>query len=241
MKKLLRFVFILIFSLPSLWPSLVSKNEHEKLTNLKLKEGEIVSSVQLISHSKTHKCEVIGLINAPVEDVWNIICDYNNYDKFMPQITVSFIVHPQILSLWQDQNIKNWNRFEKLLTEYRTETSEDNPLYFYNRFEMPWPLKDRHFVLKTEKFPEIYKSQWIEIIGNTRVNEGCWELMAYENNPDITLAVYTLHVDLGISLPRKIIENGMKGIPVMISSLRQRIQNNLHFEKPYDYKKGGLT
>ncbi len=236
MKKLFRFAVILSFSFLSLWPSLLRNNEDERLSIQRLKEGEIVSSVQSISNSRTHKCEVMGLINAPIENVWDIICDYNSYDEFMPRITVAFLVHPKIITLWQDQNIKNWNQFEAHLTKYRTESSGDNLLYFYNRFKMPWPLKDRHFVLRTERFPEIFKSQWVEIIGNTRVNEGSWELTSFENNYEMTLAVYTLYVDLGISLPKKIIENGMKGIPDIISSLRQHVHNNLCNEKLHDKK-----
>lgn len=140
MKKFFRFAFILSFSVSILWPSYLRNKEYERLTIKKLEEGEIVSSVQPITYSRTHKCEVMGLIHAPIEKVWD--------------------------------------------------------------------------------------------------NEGFWELTSFENNSETTLAVYTLYVDLGISLPKKIIGNGMKGIPNIISSLRQGVHNNVHSEKSYDKKRG---
>jgi NAD(P)-dependent dehydrogenase (short-subunit alcohol dehydrogenase family) len=64
-----------------------------------------------------------------------------------------------------------------------------------DRFKLPFPLKDRYFILKVERFPETFKSQWIEILGNTSVNIGSWRLESFENNPKTTLAVYTLYID----------------------------------------------
>ncbi len=233
-KKLIRFAIILSLTLSTLWPCSSGNKEIERLTIQRLKNREIVSSVQPIPDSKTHRCEVKGLIYAPIEKVWDVISNYNSYDKFMPRTPKAFLVHPKILTLWQNQNIKNWNKFEKLLVQYKIEACGDNPFYFYNRFRMPWPLQDRYFILKTERFPQIYKSQWVEIIGNTQVNEGSWELRSFENEPETTLAVYTLYVDPGIALPGAILKAGMKGIPVIIHSLRQRVEYTLQNEKSYD-------
>ena len=193
------------------------------LTRERLKEGEIISTVELVPGTKTHRCEVMGIIRAPKDNVWDVISDYNRYSQFMPLTPVAFLVNPEAQNLWQGQSSTNWNRFEKELMKHKLDVAGKNPLYFYNRFKMPWPLKDRQFVLKTEKFPEIYTSRWVEVFGNTRVNKGSWVLVSFEGRKDVTLAIYTLYVDLGISIPVKIIQSGMKGLPEIIRSLRQRI------------------
>jgi hypothetical protein len=64
------------------------------------------------------------------------------------------------------------------------------------------------------------------------VNEGSWELTSLENDSEMTLAVYTLYIDPGIALPKKILQTGMKGISEIMSSLRLRVADSAQTENP---------
>jgi hypothetical protein len=223
MKALIRLAIALCLVSPALRPSSIEYKNFDTTTLQKLAEGEILSCIQLLPNSKTHRCELMGLIQAPIQTVWNVISDYSRYHEFMPRTPVTFLVDPEALNSRQEKNIANWNQFEKELMDFRVNEYGDNPFYFYNRFQMPFPLKDRHYILKIERFPEIFRSQWNEILGNTRVNKGSWTLVSFEEKPGTTLAIYSLDVDTGLPLPPKIIQTAMKKLPEIIRALRQHI------------------
>jgi hypothetical protein len=223
MKALIRLAIALSVVSPALWSSSIEYKNFDTTTLQKLAEGEIFSYIQLLPNSKTHRCELMGLIQAPIQTVWNVISDYSRYHEFMPRTPVTFLVDPEALNSRQEKNIANWNQFEKELMDFRVNEYGDNPFYFYNRFQMPFPLKDRHYILKIERFPEIFRSQWNEILGNTRVNRGSWTLVSFEEKPGTTLAIYSLDVDTGLPLPPKIMQTAMKKLPEIIRSLRQHI------------------
>jgi hypothetical protein len=224
MKALFRLAVILSLVSSALWPSSIEYKSFDATTLQKLVAGEILSHIQLLPNSKTYRCELMGLIQAPIHEVWEVISDYSRYHEFMPRTPVTFLVDPEALNSRQEENIANWNRFEEELMNFRVSEYGDNPFYFYNRFKMPFPLKDRHYILKVERFSEIFRSQWIEILGNTRVNTGSWTLVSFEEKPGTTLAVYSLDVNTGINLPAKIIQEAMKKLPEIIRSLRQHIR-----------------
>lgn len=223
MKALIRLAIALSLVSPALWPTSIEYKNFDTTTLQKLAEGEILSYIQLLPNSKTHRCELMGLIQAPIQTVWNVISDYSRYHEFMPRTPVTFLVDPEALNSRQEKNIANWNQFEKELIDFRVNEYGDNPFYFYNRFKMPFPLKDRHYILKIERFPEIFRSQWIEILGNTRVNTGSWTLVSFEEKPGTTLAIYSLDVDTGLPLPTKILQTAMKKLPEIIRALRHHI------------------
>ncbi len=226
MKIIFRFIVIISLTISSLWAAQDSDKEFDTESTQRLREGEILSDVKLLDGSKVYRCQLIGFIPVPVNTVWDVISDYGHYYEFMPRTPVTFLVDPKILDGQDIQNIRSWNRFEIDLKNHSINQCEDNPFYFYNRFTLPFPLKDRHFVLKVERFPEMFKSQWIEILGNTPVNRGSWLLKSFENDPKTTLVIYTLYIDPGLLLPQTLIQNGMKKLPEIMRSLRRHILEN---------------
>lgn len=49
-----------------------------------LDEGKIVTSVEQNPHTKVYAPTGQAIVDAPVEDVWNIITDFNSFGEFMP-------------------------------------------------------------------------------------------------------------------------------------------------------------
>jgi hypothetical protein len=230
MKIISRGFIILSLTMSSLGIAQVIDEEFDTAILQRLREGEVLSEVRYLSNSKVYQCRLMGLIPVSVNKVWSVISDYSHYYEFMPRTPVSFLVKPGILDGHEEKTISSWNRFEIDLKKHRVNQCKDNPFYFYNRFKLPFPLKDRHFVLKVERFPDVFKSQLTESLGNTPVNRGSWQLKSFENDPENTLAIYILYIDPGLFLPQPLIQKGMKKLPEVIRSLRHHILENEYRE-----------
>jgi hypothetical protein len=190
----------------------------------KLVRGEIISSVEQLPDSETHKCQTMGIVYYPIEEVWKILGEYNSYAEFMPHTSVAFLVNPDVIGSFKNLEISDWDQFEKEIEKHKISQFDNSPFYFYNRFNIPWPWKDRHYILKMERNDKEYFSHWIEIIGNTKVNRGSWKLMPFRGNNLKTLAVYTLITDPGINLSPGLSKLGTRiSLPGVIKALRKRL------------------
>ena len=215
-----------LFSQSELGMKLTEKNER------KLVSGKVIASVERLPDSKTHKCQAIGIVYYPIEKVWETLGKYNLYSKFMPNTKVAFLVNPAAIGKFENLVITDWEQFENDVENYKIDHFRTNPFYFYNRFNIPWPWKDRHYILKMERNDREYFSHWIEIIGNTEENKGSWKLIPFKGNNRKTLAIYTLFTDPGISLSPNLIKIGTKiALPGTIKSLRKRIWKDIKKEK----------
>ena len=215
-----------LFSQSDLGVRLTEKNER------KLLSGKIIASVERLPDSETHKCQAMGIVYHPIDRVWETLGKYNHYSEFMPNTTVAFLVNPAAIGKFENQNITDWEQFEKEIENYKIDHFGTSPFYFYNRFDVPWPWEDRHFIVKMERNDKEYFSHWIEIIGNTKENKGSWKLIPFQGNNRKTLAIYTLFTDPGIKLSPKLSKIGTKiALPGTIKSLRKRILDEIKKEK----------
>ena len=215
-----------LFSLPQQDLKLNEKMEG------KLLRGKILSSVEQLPDSKTHKCQAMGIVYYPIKKVWAALGEYNHYSEFMPHTTVAFLIDPAAICKFENREITDWKQFEKDVENYKIDHFGTNPFYFYNRFNIPWPWKDRHYILKMVRNDTEYFSHWIEIIGNTKENRGSWKLVPFKGNERKTLAIYTLFTDPGIRLSPKLSKIGTKIVlPGTIKALRKRLLRKFIQEK----------
>ena len=85
----------------------------------KLMRGEIISCVEKLPGSETHKCQTMGIVYYPIEKVWKILGEYNSYAEFMPHMSVAFLVNPDVIDKFKSQEISDWDRFEKDIEKYK--------------------------------------------------------------------------------------------------------------------------
>ena len=193
----------------------------------KLRRGKVYTQITPLPGSNTYKCRAIGIVYAPREKIWEVLSDYNRFKDFMPNISESFIVHKGAIKEIEkkgENEIKDWQNFEKMLMEFSNEQIEGDLLYFYNRFNLPWPLKDRYYILKLWRSPKSYAFYWKLFLGNTRVNDGSWSLVPFDKSERKTLAIYTLYVDPGISVSSTLTRMAMKfALPGTINAVRKRV------------------
>ena len=206
--------------------SLTKKNEQ------KLIYGKIISSVEQLPDSKTHKCQTMGIVYYPIEKIWEALGKYNHYNDFMPRTTVAFLINPDAISKFENLEITDWEQFEKDIENYKIDHFGTNPFYFYKRLNIPWPYRDRHYILKMERNDKEYFIHWIEIIGNSKENRGSWKLVPFKGNNRKTLAIYTLFIDPGIRISSKISKLGTKiALPGTIKALRKHLLKEFLKEK----------
>lgn len=193
----------------------------------KLKKGKVYAQITSLAGSNIFKCRAMGMVYAPREKVWEVLSDYNHFKHFMPNISESFIVHEEAINKIErnkGNQIKDWQNFEKMLMEFRNEKIKGDLLYFYNRFNLPWPLKDRYYILEMWRRPRSYTFYWRLFLGNTRVNDGSWVLMSFNGSKHKTLAIYTLYVDPGISISSALTRMAMKfALPGTINAVRKKV------------------
>lgn len=227
MQKIRISIILKVISLIAVSPLFSFPQQDLKLTEKmeeKLLRGKIITCVDRLPGSKTHKCQAMGIVYYPIEEVWKILGQYNRYSEFMPHMAVAFLINPAAISKLENVEISDWQQFEKDIENYKIDHFGPNPFYFYNRFNIPWPWKDRHYILKMVRNDTEYFSHWIEIIGNTKENRGSWKLVPFKGNDRKTLAIYTLFTDPGISLSPKLSKIGTKiALPGTIKALRKRL------------------
>jgi hypothetical protein len=223
-KIILRILMVQIFTVLVLFSREPLESEMELNAKImeKLSNGKVIVRVQRLPESRTYKCLAMGMVAAPIKKVWQVLSDYNRFNEFMPKTPVAFLVRPEYISRIENRPVNDWLKFEKELEQQTTADFSQNPFYFYNRFNMPWPLRDRYFVVKMFREPEIYFVHWYQIIGNMKVNKGSWKLTPFKGNKHKTLAVYILYSDPGISIPPFLIRIATKGsLPGIIKAVRK--------------------
>lgn len=214
----------ILLGVPFLYSMPQDNLEITKEIHTKLIKGKVVTQIIKLPNSGAHKCQAMGVVYAPIEKVWDVISDYNHFKDFMPRISESFVVNPSELKKILDVKINDWPKFEKDLRNYKREQVEGDLIYFYNRFNMPWPMKDRYYILKMVQHPEKFTFRWTQFIGNTKVNDGSWELMPYKGSKRKTLGIYTLITDPGVSVSPSLVRLAMKiALPGTIKSVKKRV------------------
>lgn len=199
---------------------LISKEENQ----LKLSRDKIITRITKLPNSNTHKCQAVGVIYAPIDKIWEVINDYNHFKDFMPRIKESFIVNPAELKEILDVRVEDWKKFEKYLKKFKLEQINGDLIYFYNRFNLPWPFKNRYYILKMVRHPESFSFRWTQFIGNTKVNDGSWELIPFKGSKRKTLGIYTLITDPGVAVSPSLCRFAMKiTLPGTIKSVRKRM------------------
>jgi hypothetical protein len=189
-----------------------------------LDSGEILVSRLEDGSKNLISGRAAGIIDAPVDRVWAVLSDYNNYQKFMPRLTETYMVDAGVINELKSR--KDWTRdqFEALLDSYRTDEVREDGFFFYNVMDMPFPFPDFWFLLKMERNPSLHSFNWTMVYGNMLVNEGSWELKSYGEDSSKTIALYETSSDPGVYVPEVLQKLALKStLPDIIKNLRRRV------------------
>jgi len=198
----------------------------------KLAAGEIIVSTKAVPGKSLQCAEMMGVIDALPETVWEVISDVNNFKKFMPRTRNSMAVAPEKIPMILQKRPTRAEEVEKLLglipadpASYRV-PGGSYTVYFYSDLDFPWPCNNRWYIIKgvkdeTRAAQHCYHSSWSLVTGNLKENSGEWILEPF--GPTKTKAIYRLCTDPGGAIPKFLIKQGTCGtMPQIIKAVRKR-------------------
>ena len=101
---------------------------------------------------------------------------------------------------------------------------------------MPWPISDRRWEINSERSEQtldgveslVTEYVYIEGSGNMDEMHGYWVVQPWPDDPEYTLVKYVVNADLGVALPRSIINwAARRMLPGIIDGLQGR-HDDLH-------------
>jgi ribosome-associated toxin RatA of RatAB toxin-antitoxin module len=197
-----------------------------------LRAGKIIASAKEVDGTSLKRGEVMGVIDAPPETVWQVITDLNNYQYFMPRTLNSRAVAADKLPLILQRRPGSPEEVERLLGPGPTDPARSRvpggkyTSYLYSHLDFPWPCKNRWYIIKlqqdeTRGAQHYYQSSWTMVMGNLRENLGEWILEPFEATH--TKVTYRLLTDPGGSIPNFLVNQGTcTTLPQIISAVRKR-------------------
>jgi ribosome-associated toxin RatA of RatAB toxin-antitoxin module len=208
----------------------------------KLAAGEIIVTVKEMP-GKSLKCaEMVGVVDAPPEIVWQVITDVNNYKNFMPRTLNNMAVAPEKIPVILHRQATRAEEVEQLLGPippdpgiYRI-PGGTYTVYIYSNLEFPWPCNDRWCIVKglrneTQAAQHVYQTSWSLVTGNLKENSGGWILEPCGS--DKTKATYKLCADPGGSIPKFLVNQGTRiTMPQIIQAVRQQAACLLRQRQP---------
>ncbi|MGE0707271.1 MAG: SRPBCC family protein [Planctomycetota bacterium] len=167
----------------------------------RLARGEVVVRTEPVPGSQTPRLVMQAVIDAPPARAWAVIDDAGRYKEFMPRVK-----HSEVL-------LREGERVRTRMT-----------------VAMPFPLKDLSAVTEGVHHVEpdqLYTRSWR--LGpepsDYHRNDGSWTLTPFEGDPGRSLAVYTLHVEPRIRIPKKLAAVAQeKAMPQVMDAIRQRVR-----------------
>lgn len=208
----------------------------------KLAAGEIIVSTKGDPGKSLQCAEMMGVIDAPPEIVWQVISDLNNFKNFMPRMRNSMAVAPEKIPVILQRKPTQAKEVERLLgpipadpSTYRVPGGKYT-IYFYGYVDLPWPCSNRWYIIKglrdeTQAAQHRYHSSWSLVTGNLRENSGGWILEPFDSAK--TKATYRLCTDPGGPIPKFLITQGTcSTMPQIIKAVRKRAADILGQKRP---------
>jgi hypothetical protein len=188
----------------------------------RLARGEVVVTRLPAGERGTLGGRSQGVVRAPIERVWTVLNESNEFENYMPNFRASWLidrlVQPEVACRgdWQRGDL------ERLIAGHRLADWPGDTVLFYNVLDMPFPVSDRWYLLEMWRDRELHTIGWSQLVGNLRTTHGSWELSPWAAGQ--TLATYTTVSNPGISLPRFFLDIGLnQSLPGVIRGLRNRV------------------
>jgi hypothetical protein len=198
----------------------------------KLAAGEIIVSIKEVPGKSLNCAEMVGVVDAPPEIVWQVITDVNNYKNFMPRTRNNMAVAPEKIPVILHRKATQPEEVEQLLGPlppdpdiYRI-PGGTYTIYIYSNLEFPWPCNNRWCIVKevrneTQARQHVYHTSWSLVTGNLKENSGGWILEPFGSTK--TKAIYKLCADPGGSIPKFLVNQGtLITMPQIIKAVRKQ-------------------
>lgn len=170
-----------------------------------LEAGEVLITTKKIGDSPIPQARVRALVDAPVETVWALVSDCDNYKKNMVRVESA----------------------KKLWEKGKADSPEGAVVVCTTTIDMPFPLSN--LTSKTAGKHTIkdgvYRRAWKLLKGDYHSNTGSWTVKKYKDT-DRTLVEYKIHAVPKILVPAFLQEAAQSSsLPELIGHLRKQAKN----------------
>ncbi len=227
MRKWFLILFLFLLSFP-----LRAENQ-ASFKDLTFSVENSLSSAIDLSFDKT-KARLIFrvLFPYPPDKVWPVLIDTNSWTKVhasdykdsrtLDQNQFDLVVEKQPTSIKAFYELIGEQSFP---SQYGRKQGQVWTSYILQRFNLPWPLKDRWVVMKikndeTKSAQGKYRYEYKMSAGNFRELGGYWELLPAEGKPGWTEFRGEYSTDPGVSVPHFLAKN------IYPSSIRRSAKEN---------------
>lgn len=175
-----------------------------------VESGEILVHLADVAGSAVKKATAVAVIDASPEQVFHVLTDYEAFPEFMPYCRAV--------------NVE--------------ERDGDHARVRYE-LDFPWPIGDRHYVLKLTNRSEtrgettVLINSWTYVPDSGNINDtyGTWEVLPHGKNRAI--ARYTVFTDPGGKVPGWAANMATDvSVPSIIDGIRKRVREVPEKEKP---------
>ncbi len=166
-----------------------------------LDKGKILVQLSEIPGTRVKRSQAVALIDAAPEQVFGVLTDYAEFPHFVP--------YCKKVELKKTEGDRAWVRFE---------------------LDFPWPIGDRHYVVRltdrceTDSGTTIWASRWTYEPNSGNINDtyGSWEVLAYKGGRSFIR--YTVFTDSGGKLPNWARNMGARiAVTNVIRGVRKRV------------------
>lgn len=162
---------------------------------------EIAVSLREVDGSNAKEGCALGVIDAPVEQVFAVLDDPGRFGEFMPHVE-----------------------------ESEVEEGDGGVVLNHQVLDLPFPIRNRHYTVRLQsrppapELPDRWEIIWSYVpgSGNVNENEGAWTLLRLSE--ERTLAAYRVHTDPGGLIPKWALNRVIrKTLPDVIRAIRRRV------------------
>lgn len=158
------------------------QNIHSQNWELKKETENIKVYTADIKNSALKKYKIVAISNAPINKVYSLLTDYNNYTKMFKEIS-----------------------------DFKLLSKNDTVCITYSLFEMPWPIKERDLITKitTHRAKDIiivsskaiHKHKAITLGKCIRISDFHETFILKKINKNQTECIITGYIDMGGTIP----------------------------------------
>ena len=189
-----------------------------------LASGEVV-----VLKARRHDASLVGgtalgLVDAPLARTWEAVNDFNRFAEFMPRLRVARLIDTSVETSVRAQ--ERWDRrdLEALIAGHSVQRAHGERVLFYNVLDAPLPVRDRWYLLDMQIDANAHRVGWTLLAGNLKATEGSWELTAWPDDANRTLAAYTSYSDTGLPLPAFVVRMALTStLPGVLQGLRRHL------------------
>jgi len=165
---------------------------------------------------------VAGLVNSPIDRVWDIATDYRGYAQLIPRCTRSLIVSPEVVPCIIDPD-----EFPSSMdiSEYAVERLVPcETTLVYSEIDIIFPVGRIRSLLEITSDSINHTICWRKLASDIRIHEGAWQFIPCG---DRTIVVCIMRYRLNVWLPPFLIHGAIHYyLPQIIRGLRHRVSEN---------------